>query len=79
MSRYNVAFDVNGSVKSLQCQSVKVGNRYLQCTDETKQSDQATVAYIPFDAVEYITHDSVTVSVEFDDGDGGTTLVPSVE
>jgi len=64
MARYKVAFTVNGTVHSIRCSSVKVGNMFLQCKDETAQNDQATVGMIPFDAIDYIVHDSVTVSLD---------------
>lgn len=61
---YKVAFDVNGTVYNIQCQQTKVGNQYLQCFADTQNNDSAKVAFIPFDAVEYIVHESTTVSTE---------------
>lgn len=63
MSRYTVAFTVNGTVKEVDAKSVKIGNRYLQCQGRVNGDDQV-VAMIPFDAVSYIVHDSVTVSLD---------------
>lgn len=72
--KYKIAFDVNGSVYTVKAESVKVGNMFLQCFAETAQNNTAKVAYVPFDAVEYIVHESVTVS-----SDAPSTMIPIAE
>jgi|GEM_PF-2060017 len=67
---YKVAFDVNGTVHNITCEQTKVGNQYLQCFAETRENDDAKVAFIPFDAVEYIVHEGTTVSTESLDDTG---------
>lgn len=64
MSPYTVAFDLNGTVKSLTCKQVKIGNMFLQCIGETSQNDQVVLARIPFDSVEYVSHESLTISAD---------------
>lgn len=64
MPKYKVHFDVNGTEHSIGCESVKVGNMFLQCMADTQNNDSAKVAYIPFDAVLYINHTGITVSTE---------------
>lgn len=76
MSSYTVAFDVDGAVRSIECKSVESGNRFLVCRDDTSRNDNVAVAHVPFDAVAYILHESVDVSVLFGDGSGGVTAVP---
>ncbi len=51
MARYNIAFTVNGTVRYISAKQVKLGNRYLQCTDDTVVEDQTTVAMLPFDSI----------------------------
>lgn len=62
MAKYKIAFTVNGSIMSINAQQVKLGNRFLQCKDGSVAEDQATVAMLPFDAIEYIVLESVSVS-----------------
>lgn len=62
MVRYKVAFDVNGTVNTINVKSVKVGNRYLLCKDDTKTNDSVTVAMLPFDSIEYIVFENMTIS-----------------
>lgn len=78
---YKVAFDVNGTVYNITCQQTKVGNQYLQCFADTQNNDSAKVAFIPFDAVEYIVHESTTVATEsVDDTDAATQSdTPAIE
>lgn len=61
MAKYKVAFDVNGTVRSIEVQSVKVGNKFLICFGNVN-GDSEVVARVPFDSIQYITHTSVTVS-----------------
>lgn len=64
MVTYDIHFTVNGSGRSLTCQSVKVGNMFLQCFADTANNDSEKVAFIPFDAIEYIVHTETAVSVD---------------
>lgn len=64
MVRYNVAFTVNGTIMTINVEKVKLGNRYLQCMDDTRKNDNSTVAMIPFDAVEYIVFENITLSAD---------------
>lgn len=61
MVRYEVAFDVNGTVHTINVGSVGLGNQYLHCKDETL-SDEATVAMLPFDSVEYVIYENMSLS-----------------
>ncbi|MFB6138757.1 MAG: hypothetical protein ABEJ42_10570 [Halobacteriaceae archaeon] len=60
--RYDVGFDVNGTVYELTVEDVKIGNRYLHLKDDTTQKDGATVAMVPFDAIEYILSENRSLS-----------------
>ncbi|MFB6138407.1 MAG: hypothetical protein ABEJ42_08760 [Halobacteriaceae archaeon] len=59
---YEVAFDVNGTVKKVDVGSVKSGNGYLRCMRDMANNDGALVAMVPLDAVEYVVHRGLTVS-----------------
>jgi len=61
MAKYKVAFNVNGTVNSIDVESVKVGNQFLICFGSVN-GDSEIVARIPFDSIQYITHTGVTVS-----------------
>lgn len=63
MAKYNVAFESGGSVHEVGAKSIKVGNMFLVCFGRVNGDDQV-VAQIPFDAIQYVTHESVTVSTE---------------
>lgn len=63
MAKYTVAFEVNGSVQRIHCESTKVGNRFLQCFGNVN-GDSEKVAFIPFDAVEYILHDHLELAAD---------------
>lgn len=65
MANYTVAFEVNGSVREITCTSTKVGNRYLQCFGNVN-GDSEKVAFIPFDSVAYIVHDSISLGTAAD-------------
>lgn len=61
MAKYKVAFNVNGTVNSVEVESVKIGNQFLICFGNVR-GDSEVVARIPFDSIQYITHTSVNVS-----------------
>jgi hypothetical protein len=63
---YNVHFEARSSVRTVKAEEIKFGNQYLQCKADTQNNDSATVAYIPFDSVLYIAHDSAAVSTQSD-------------
>lgn len=56
-------FVAGGTVRSITASKVKAGNQFLICFGNVNGDDQ-TVAQIPFDAVECITHESVTLASE---------------
>lgn len=70
MATYDVHFDVNGTVHSLECQSTKVGNRFLQCFGNVR-GDSEKIAFIPFDSIEYIAHMDATINT-IDSGPSGS-------
>jgi|GEM_PF-2550625 len=81
MSRYTVAFDVNGTVKEVDAKSVSVGNRFLQCEGRVN-GDDVVVAMLPFDAICYIAHNEVTVTLDPASGGSGAdahTVMQAVE
>ncbi|WP_440988795.1 hypothetical protein [Haloarchaeobius baliensis] len=63
MSQYEVVFDSNGTTRTLGgVEEVKAGNDFLQCYGEVNGDDQL-LAKVPFDAVCYIVHEDVRLTV----------------
>ncbi|MFB6138406.1 MAG: hypothetical protein ABEJ42_08755 [Halobacteriaceae archaeon] len=61
---YDVAFDVNGTVKQIECDQVKTGNDLLRCMMELANADTELVALVPLDTVEYIVHRDLAVQAD---------------